>query len=178
MTYPFHQRLTHLAALVVVVAISVFIFSIRDRAAEFERFGYAGIFAISFMAYATVVLPAPGLALIAAMGAIFNPFWVGLIAGLGAACGEIVGYLAGYSGRGLAEKTKIYMQLVKLTNRFGLVAVFFLAAVPNPLFDLAGAAAGTLKMPVWRFFLACLAGETVKMLVFAFGGARLQEWIR
>jgi len=51
--------------------------------------------------------------------------------------------------------------------------VFVFSAIPNPLFDLAGAAAGTLKMPVIKFFLACWAGETVKMTFFALGGSKL-----
>jgi uncharacterized membrane protein YdjX (TVP38/TMEM64 family) len=167
--------LTRLLALAAVIAISVFIFSIRDRTAELERYGYAGVFAVSFMAYATVFLPAPGVALIAAAGGVLNPLWVGLAAGIGAAGGEMVGYAAGYSGRGLAEKAKTYERLVNLTRRFGLLAVFVLAAIPNPVFDLAGAAAGTLKMRIVPFFLACWAGETVKMLVFAYGGSRLIE---
>jgi uncharacterized membrane protein YdjX (TVP38/TMEM64 family) len=32
-------------------------------------------------------------------------------------------------------------------------------------------------MPVIHFFLACWAGETVKMLIFAYGGASLLELI-
>ena len=167
--------LARILALAAVIAISVFIFSIRDRAAEFEEYGYAGVFAISFMAYATVILPAPGVALIAAIGGVLNPLWVGLVAGLGAAGGEMVGYAAGYSGRGLVEKAKLYERLVNLTRRYGLIVVFVLAAIPNPVFDMAGAAAGTLKMRIGPFFLACWAGETIKMLLFAYGGSKLLE---
>ncbi len=164
---------TRILALAGVIAISVFIFSIRDRAVEYEKYGYAGVFVISFMAYATVFLPAPGVALIAAIGTVMNPAWVGVVAGLGAAGGEIVGYAAGYSGRGLAEKAKTYQRLVSLTDRYGLWVVFVLAVIPNPVFDLAGAAAGTLKMRIVPFFLACWAGETIKMLLFAYGGSKL-----
>jgi uncharacterized membrane protein YdjX (TVP38/TMEM64 family) len=167
--------ITRLVALTAVIAITVYIYSIRDRAAEFEQYGYLGIFVISFMAYATVVLPAPGVAVVAAMGGVFNPFLVGLVAGLGAACGELVGYLAGYSGRGVAEKIKIYDQLVSFTRRFGAWGVLILSIIPNPFFDLAGLAAGTLKLSVYRFFLACWVGETAKMMVFAYGGATFLE---
>lgn len=164
---------SRILALIGVIAISVFIFAIRDRAVEYKKYGYVGVFIISFMAYATVILPAPGVALIAAISTVMNPLWVGVVAGLGAAGGEIVGYAAGYSGRGLAEKAKMYERLVSLTNRFGLWVVFILAVIPNPIFDLAGAAAGTLKMRIVPFFLVCWAGETLKMLAFAYGGSRL-----
>lgn len=177
MTTQTRQLLLRLLALLIVVVISIIIYSIRDRAEEFSRYGYAGVFLIAFMAYATVFLPAPGVALIAAMGGIFNPFWVGIIAGLGAASGEVIGYIAGYSGQGIASKINIYDRLVRMTKRFGPLAVFILAVIPNPLFDLAGAAAGTLRMPVFRFFLACWAGETIKMMLFSFGGARLMTHI-
>lgn len=167
------QLALRLLALLAVVALSVFIFSIRDRAAEFERYGYLGVFVISFMAYATIILPAPGVAIIGAMGAVFNPLWIGVCAGAGAACGEVVGYIAGYSGQVVLERAKIYARLEAYTRKYGVLAVFVLSAIPNPLFDLAGAAAGALKMPVGWFFLACWAGETVKMLIFAYGGAAL-----
>jgi uncharacterized membrane protein YdjX (TVP38/TMEM64 family) len=170
-------KLTRLLAFLAVIALTVFIYSIRDRAAEFEQYGYIGIFILSFMAYATIVLPAPGVAIIAAMGAVFNPLWIGVIAGAGAACGEAVGYIAGYSGQGIVEKAKIYEQLERFTKKFGPLAVLVMSAIPNPLFDFAGAAAGALKMPVIHFFLACWAGETVKMLIFAYGGASLLELI-
>ena len=173
MTAQTRQRLVRLFALLVVILISIWIYSIRDRADEFAQYGYAGIFIISFMAYATVFLPAPGVAIIAAMGTVFNPFWIGIVAGLGAAFGEIVGYMAGYSSQGIAAKIHYYERLGGLTKRYGYLAVFLLAAIPNPLFDLAGAAAGTLRMPVIRFFLACWAGETIKMMLFAFGGSKI-----
>lgn len=167
------QVATRMLAFLVVVAISFYIFTIRDQAEKFEGYGYLGVFTIAFMAYATVFLPAPGVAVIATMGGIFNPLWVGIVAGLGAALGEIVGYLAGYSGQGIAEKMKVYKQLVTFTQKFGPIAVFVLAAIPNPVFDIAGAVAGTLKMPVLRFFMACWAGETIKMMVFSYGGAKI-----
>jgi uncharacterized membrane protein YdjX (TVP38/TMEM64 family) len=113
------------------------------------------------------------VAIVVAMGAVFNPLWIGVVAGAGAACGEVVGYIAGYSGQGIVEKAKIYKRLEYYTRKFGPLAVFVLSAIPNPLFDLAGAAAGALKMHVAKFFLACWAGETVKMMFFAYGGAAL-----
>ena len=38
------------------------------------------------------------------MGAIFNPIGVAVAAGLGAAIGELSGYLAGFSGQGVVER--------------------------------------------------------------------------
>jgi uncharacterized membrane protein YdjX (TVP38/TMEM64 family) len=163
--------LARLMALFVVIALSVFVFSIRDQAEELAVYGYPGIFVLSFLAYATVLLPAPGVAVVFTMGSIFNPFGVALAAGTGAALGELSGYLAGFSGQAVIERADVYERLTRWMKRNGSLTVFLLAAVPNPFFDLAGVAAGSLKMPVVRFFIFCWMGEVVKMGIFAFAGA-------
>jgi membrane protein YqaA with SNARE-associated domain len=78
---------TRILALVFVIAISVFIFIFRDQAVKLATYGYIGIFILSFLAYATVFLPAPGVAVVFAFGAVYNPFIVALVAGTGAALG-------------------------------------------------------------------------------------------
>ena len=163
-------------ALVAVIGISFFVYSIRDRADEFAVYGYPGIFIISFLANATVLLPAPGVAIVFAMGAVFNPLAVGLAAGAGGALGEISGYLAGFSGQAVIEQVKIYDRLVLWMKKNGSLTIFILAALPNPIFDLAGIAAGVLKMPLLRFLFWCFLGVTLKMTLFAcLGSASLSE---
>jgi membrane protein DedA with SNARE-associated domain len=154
-----------------VVGLSIFIFTIRDQAEDLAIYGYPGIFVISFMAYATVLLPAPGVAVVFTMGSIFNPLGVALAAGTGAALGELSGYLAGFSGQAVVERVEMYERLTRWMKKNGSLTVFILAAIPNPFFDLAGVAAGSLKMPVLRFFLFCWMGEIIKMGIFAFAGA-------
>lgn len=167
------RRLTlaRIMALFVVIALSVFVFSIRDQAEELAVYGYPGIFVLSFLAYATVLLPAPGVAVVFTMGSIFNPLGVALAAGTGAALGELSGYLAGFSGQAVVERADMYERLTRWMEKNGSLTVFILAAIPNPFFDLAGVAAGSLKMHVVRFFIFCWMGEVVKMAIFAFAGA-------
>jgi len=95
-------------ALLVVVAITVYIYNIRDHVEEFASYGYPGIFLVALMANATVFLPAPGVAVVFAMGSIFNPLGVALAAGTGGALGELSGYLAGFSGQAVIENTNAY----------------------------------------------------------------------
>ena len=164
--------LIRVLAFIFVIALSVFIFSIRDRAQELAIYGYPGIFILSFMAYATVLLPAPGIAIIFVMGAVFNPIGVGLAAGAGAALGELSGYLAGFSGQEVVKQVRIYERLRDWMQRNGSLTILILSAIPNPLFDLAGVAAGSLKMPFTRFLFWCWVGETIKMSFFAYFGER------
>ena len=95
-------------ALLAVIAITVYIYSIRDSVEEFAAYGYPGIFLIALMANATVFLPAPGVAVVFAMGSIFNPLGVALAAGAGGALGELSGYLAGFSGQVVIERTNVF----------------------------------------------------------------------
>ncbi len=158
-------------ALVLVVAISAYIFSIRDRAAELAVYGYPGIFLLAFLAYATVLLPAPGVLFIFSMGGVFSPVGVALAAGAGAALGEVSGYMAGFSGQAVIERTQIYERLETWMRKNGALTVLVLSATPNPFFDLAGVAAGALKMPLGKFLFWCWIGETIKMLAFAIAGS-------
>lgn len=163
--------------LLVVVAISVYIFSIRDEVEQLAAYGYPGLFLLSILANATVILPAPGIALTFAAGALFSPFLVALTAGAGATIGELTGYMAGFSGRGIAQRSDAYRHIEKWTQRYGGLAVLILAFIPNPFFDLAGAAAGALGMPIASFLLWALIGKVLKMLLFAYAGAASIDWL-
>ena len=169
--------LTRIMALFVVIALSIFIFSIRDKAEQLAIYGYPGIFVLSFLAYATVLLPAPGVAVVFTMGSVFNPIGVAIAAGTGAALGELSGYLAGFSGQAVVERVDIYYRLTSWMKRNGSLTILVLAAIPNPFFDLAGVAAGSLKMHVVRFFIWCWIGEIIKMAIFAFAGARSIDFL-
>jgi membrane protein DedA with SNARE-associated domain len=167
-------RLLSLAA---VVGITLYIFSIRDRAAQLAVYGYPGIFLLSVLANATLFLPAPGVAFVFSMGAVFPPLPVALAAGAGSALGELSGYLAGFSGRAVLERSPRVERLEQLMRRYGALTILVLAFIPNPVFDVAGITAGILRMPVQKFLFYCWIGKTLKMLAFAFAGAYAVQWL-
>ena len=162
--------------LVGVIAITIYIISIRNRVAEFERYGYVGIFFVALLANATVFIPAPGVAIIYAMGAVFNPIYVGIAAGTGGAIGELSGFLAGFSGQGLVENTHIYERIKPWVDKYGGWSIFVLAAIPNPFFDIAGFAAGIAKMKMRTFLFSVWVGQLIKMTMFAYAGKYSIEW--
>jgi len=163
-------NIMRILALSAVIAITLYVFTIRERVEQFAGFGYPGIFLIALLANATVLLPAPGVAVIYAMGAIFNPFGVGLAAGAGGAIGELSGYLAGFSGQAVVERTDIYDRIKPWVDKYGGWAIMILSAIPNPFFDVAGIAAGMAKMPVQIFLIFTLIGQLIKMTLFALAG--------
>ncbi len=161
------------AILILVFVITVLLIKYRDSVQSFGRLGYPGIFLVSVFSNATLIFPIPGVVFTSAMGAVFNPFWVAVAAGSGAAIGELTGYLAGFSGQIIIERRDWYDRLVGLMRKYGELTVVILAFIPNPVFDLAGMAAGMLKMPVARFLLWCSLGKVLKMLVFSYTGASI-----
>ena len=164
-------------SIIAVIALSAFIFSFRDQAEQLASYGYPGIFLISLLSNATVLLPAPGLAVVFTMGSIFHPAGVALAAGTGGAIGELSGYMAGFSGQAVVERMDIYERITPWVEKYGTFAILVFAAVPNPFFDLAGIAAGATKIPVKNFLIACWIGQIIKALVFAYAGATSIGWI-
>jgi membrane protein YqaA with SNARE-associated domain len=157
--------------LITVLGITASIFVFRDRVANLAAYGYLGAFLISLLSSATIILPVPGIAVIFALGATYNPYLIGLAAGAGSALGELSGYMAGYSGQVVFRKSKTYLRMEHWMRRRGGLVIFVLAFVPNPIFDLAGAAAGILRYPAWRFLLFCFLGKTPRSILVAFAGA-------
>lgn len=161
-------------ALLAVVAISVGIFFLpAEQIEKMEGWGYLGNFLVAILTNATVILPAPGILIVASLGAKLNPLLVGITAGIGATIGELSGYAAGFSGQAVIENSTMYKRLVEWVRKHGGVVIFILAAIPNPFFDLAGIAAGALRIPLKKFFFWVMLGKIVKMTLTAYIGAGL-----
>jgi membrane protein YqaA with SNARE-associated domain len=167
---------------VFLVAITGLFYLIRDQVETLRAFGYPGIFLINLIASGSIILPIPALPFVFAMGVaknVYDPLWIGVASGLGATLGELSGYGAGFSGQGLMENIPMYQRLHDWTDRYGILTIIVLAIIPNPIFDMAGIAAGTLRMPLWKFLVATLIGKLIKMWLVAYAGAGAAglEWV-
>ncbi|MFL5801518.1 MAG: YqaA family protein [Roseiflexaceae bacterium] len=141
-----------------------------DLVAQLGAYGYLGVFLLTLLASATIVLPSPALGVAALAGKTLNPWLVGLIGGTAAGLGEITGYLAGLGGSTLAERSRFYPRVEGWVRRWGILTIFALAVIPGPVFDLAGIAAGAMRMPFRRFLVACLAGKILRFVLVAWAG--------
>jgi membrane protein YqaA with SNARE-associated domain len=167
-------NLLRVLVLIGVVTITVYLYTFRDQLKNLQGYGYLGIFLVSIVANATIIIPLPGVAVTYAMGTIFNPFLVGIAAGTGAALGELTGYMAGFSGQAVIENNEKYHHLLDWMTahrRWSDLVIMGLAFIPNPFFDLAGMASGALRIPLWRFLIWVWIGKVMKMMVFAYAGA-------
>jgi membrane protein YqaA with SNARE-associated domain len=146
----------------------------------FERlkgYGYLGVFVISLILNATVIIPVSAMAVIASLGPVLPPpFFVGVVGGIGAGIGEMTGYVAGRAGRELLAKNKIYIRVERWVQRWGMMAVFVLSIFPF-LFDIVGIIAGATRMPVWKFFIACMLGRMILYISVAYIGSVLFDFL-
>lgn len=144
------------------------------------HWGYVGAFAISLVASATIVLPAPGLAIIIAMSPSLDPLTLGIVAGVGSALGELTGYAAGAGGGALIPPARQaqFERVRQLTSQYGPLILAVLAALPFPLFDFAGIVAGALRMRILSFLLSVAVGKSIKYIILIMLGAGSLQWLQ
>lgn len=167
-----------------IIAVTVIVFIYRDRLDELQTVGYFGVFVANVVGSGTFIFPVPGIATVIFGATVWNPFLVGLAGGTGATLGEIAGYLAGAGSYGVIHRlvgnNKWYGRIRGWIETRGTVTIFVFAVIPNPFFDVAGFAAGSLGYPISRFVLACWLGKMVKYLLVAYaafwGGDVIYGW--
>jgi membrane protein YqaA with SNARE-associated domain len=171
----FRRNLKYLVGFLIVIVIMGGILYLYcrfpEKIEELETWGYLGAFVVSVLSAATIFVPVPGLIIIFTLGAVLNPWLVGIISGIGGTLGELTGYLLGYSGRAAISNMKLYHRMEYWMRRWGSVTILILAAIPNPVFDVAGAVAGALRFPVWKFCVYGGIGRIIKHTLVAFAGA-------
>lgn len=162
-----------IAAIVVITAASFWLAFNPEFVLRFGNWGYLGAFLISLIASATIILPAPGIAVVIAMSTALDPVLLGIVAGIGSAFGELSGYVAGASGRALVpeDKRPHFERLHRLTDRYGAILLLLLAAIPFPLFDFAGIIAGILRIRVFTFVSMVAVGKSIKYVIMILLGA-------
>ena len=157
-----------LIIIAVVAAVSVAGFLLQERISV-ERFGYGAVAGAVLLASGGLVVPVPALAITCTTATFLNPAAVAIIAGMAGTLGELTGYFLGYSGSGVLENRRFYRQVESWMHKRGWILLFVISAVPNPLFDVAGIAAGALRYPLWRYLIAVGLGKQVKFFMVAYG---------
>ena len=167
----------YLFAFLSAVGITLLIVMFRDELRELEKLGYIGAFLIMLIGNSTVILPVPGLIVVFSLGSALNPLLVGLFAGPGAALGELTGYAAGYGGSAVVDNLKLYRSVMEWMERYGAIVITLMAAFPNPVFDMVGLVAGSVRMKWWRFLFAVWVGKTIQCIIASYAGAFSLGWV-
>jgi membrane protein YqaA with SNARE-associated domain len=168
-----------------------------DLTDSLKGFGYASVFLMNLASTATFYFPVPGLTaaaqtLISSEGSGSDfPWLVGVLGGAGMAAGEITAYYAGYLGAELVRGRELpgprrfhrtIERIVRgvnwLMNRWGMVTLFVLSAIPNPLFEIAGLTAGSVRMQFRRFLVSVTGGKIVRGMLLAYYGDDVFDAVR
>ena len=158
-----NERRLKALSIVFVLTLIIAVILFGDRLPHYQSIGYVGVFVLSFVSSASIMIPMPGIAAVCAGPSLgLFPLWIIILASIAEAIGELSGYLVGFSGKSFAENNRFYPRIERWTQRRGWIALFAASSIPNPLFDLIGIAAGTLKYPIWRFLAAVLGGKLIK----------------
>ncbi|HQT45033.1 MAG TPA: hypothetical protein PLO51_03585, partial [Candidatus Micrarchaeota archaeon] len=83
-------------ALALIITIAAFYVS--GYARDFSQYSYIGVFIITLISSATILIPAPGWAVVIGLSHTLDPVLLGIAAGLGSGIGEITGYMLGAGG--------------------------------------------------------------------------------
>jgi membrane protein YqaA with SNARE-associated domain len=170
-------------SLLITVAAAPLALYLAQHVEDVSRYGgfaYPILFLTQMLVSATVFLPAPGVAVAAAAGTFLHPLWVGIVAGLGSATGELSGYFLGYYGRRAVptDTSRLWRLAERGFRRWGFLAIVVLAVIPNPAFDALGILAGGLRYPLARFWLSTAAGKILKFCWFSYLGWLFSVWMR
>lgn len=137
------------------------------------QYGYLGVFLISFLGATSIFVPIPYTVVIFILGSLqtFDPFFIAVAAGAGAAIGEFSGYLLGVGGRKvIGDKYKKKMDFItKLFKKYGPIAIFIFALTPLPD-DLLFIPLGVMRYSLLRAFVPALLGKFFSNLIIAYSG--------
>ena len=162
------------AAIAIALNIIAYLMIPPDLAYRLGSLGYIGVFLITLISNATIVVPIPYFGLVAALSPGLSMVGVGIAGALGSVIGESVGFFVGRSGRGVVEQTRFYRWVQRQLEHpwRAFVVLFALSAPPNPAFDVAGLTAGAMGLPYWIFLSAVFLARLVRFGIVAFvGGA-------
>jgi membrane protein YqaA with SNARE-associated domain len=142
--------------------------------------GYPGAFIISAVGNATILVPFPYVGAAFILGGLrdeitlaffFDPWVIGIFAGIGAMLGEMTGYFIGYGGGKLIDEnqTSSFKSFIDAHPRTTPFVVWFLAATPIPD-DVLVVPLGAARYPWWKVAIAQLIGKTMFLMGIAWSG--------
>ncbi len=142
-----------------------------------SKLGLLGIFLVNFIGSASFSFATPGFVTVIAGGSIYPIFYVAIASSLGAALGDLVSLLMGFSGRKFIdhklEKKKWFIKLEKLFKKHSIWVLFLFSFIPNPAFDIIGIIAGIFSYSPLKYVFIVFLGRFLRFLLLAKFGSYL-----
>jgi len=138
------------------------------------QYSYFGVFLISFIGTASIIIPIPYTLLIFTLSLTgqWNSTLLIIAGGAGSAIGELTGYAVGYFGRRIVseERQRKMTYLVRLFDRYGPLAIFAFALTPLPD-DILFIPLGIMKYKFYKAFIPALIGKMLMIFILVNSGS-------
>ncbi len=169
------MKKTYLLTFVISLIIVYLAASFHGKLSEFKSLGLLGIFIINLIGNATVFLPTPAIASVIAGGMLYPLILVAIVSALGAAIGDMVGFILGRSSKEILIKNhhRWYIFLRDMFKTHGTLIILIFALIPNPFFDAVGILAGIFAFPPVYYFVLVFLGRFIRNILLANLGAHL-----
>jgi membrane protein DedA with SNARE-associated domain len=137
------------------------------------QYGYFGIFLVSLLGAASVVIPVPYTLIIFTFGSlrVLDPFLMSISGAMGSATGEFFGYFLGYYGREIVgeDRRRKMNYFLRVFSRYGAVSIFIFALTPLPD-DLIFIPLGMMRYSLLKAFVPSFFGKLLMCSILAYGG--------
>ncbi len=178
-----------------IVAALVFLVYNWEFIERFQAYSYLGLFFVGLVTGFSLPMPIPYMIVVFTLGGVLNPALVGAACGLGLGIGGTLLHLTGRGGRRFFPMSSVFglinrpasegdpppliarlfrwariPHIIALAQRRGALVIFLMSAAINPFFAPMAIGLGVLRFRLWKFFLACWAGQTVKCMALAYAG--------
>lgn len=146
--------------------------------ADAGPWAYATAFAINVVSNASVFIPIPGNAAVVAMVTVLDPFWLGLVSGVGAALGEIPAYWVGLQGRQMVEGKRFYGFVERQMEKRGGIILLFVGLNPLIPSDIGAVLGGSTRYPFLKFMIFMGVGKIVMSIAIMYLAALAVDWFQ
>lgn len=144
-----------------------------------KKWGYSGLFGISFVGTSFIPIPVEVVTFLA-VGLGLEPIKAGLAAGVGSALGSSINYAIGYViGMRILKKYFKEPQIawaMQLYGKYGFFALVIAAFTPIP-WDIFTFLSGILKYNFPKYMLASAIGRIPRFLLISLFGAEALKWL-
>lgn len=193
-----HRRLKIFGGLYIggIVTAAVLLVYNWEIIGRFQSYGYFGLIIMGLVTGFSLPMPVPYMVIAFVLGGIMHPALVGVSTGLGLGIGGTLLHLTGRGGRKFLPMSGVFglvntknssseepphfiarlfrwariPHIIILARRRGALVVFLMSVAINPFFAPMAFALGTTRFRLWKFFLMCWAGQTVKCIGIAYAG--------
>lgn len=162
----------------VAAAFSIPYILFREQVRKMAIVGYVGLFLACSVSNVSILIPSSATVIVLAAATTLNPWFCILCGGLGTALGEQSSYVCGLIGViGFDASIDRNQKMLEALRNHAFLTVFLFALVPLPVFDIAGIAAGAIRMNWGKYTLAAVFGKTLKFLIAVVGIFYIVPWM-